>query len=167
MEAMYLQNAVRQVFAQLQDVLQQLQAHDYYKPSKHLNATIGQHVRHTVELFQALINGYESGIVNYDNRKRDMQIETDKSMAIMALQTIETSINLPDKALLLQAAFGTQDENIHIDTNFNRELAYNLEHAIHHMALIRVGLNELTAIQVPENFGVAASTIKYKAACVQ
>jgi len=30
------------------------------------------------------------------------------------------------------------------------------------MALIRVGINEVSAVKVPEEFGVAPSTIKYK-----
>jgi hypothetical protein len=61
----------------------------------------------------------------------------------------------------------TADEPIIISTNYFREVAYNIEHTIHHMALIRVGINETTNILLPENFGVASSTIKYRKQCAQ
>jgi len=35
------------------------------------------------------------------------------------------------------------------------------------MALIRVGLTELTEIVVPDNYGVAAATVKHKKSCAQ
>jgi hypothetical protein len=54
-----------------------------------------------------------------------------------------------------------------VSTNYYREVIYNLEHTIHHMALIRVGINELGNIDLPKDFGVAPSTIKYKQLCVQ
>ena len=51
-----------------------------------------------------------------------------------------------------------------MDSSFYRELAYNIEHAIHHMALLKVAVNQtLTYIELPQNFGVASSTIRYQA----
>jgi hypothetical protein len=47
------------------------------------------------------------------------------------------------------------------------EIAYNLEHTIHHMALIRVGLHELGDITLDDSYGVAPSTLKYRKRCVQ
>ena len=44
---------------------------------------------------------------------------------------------------------------------------YNLEHAIHHHALIKVGLKIMTKIELPESFGVAPSTIQYRKVCAQ
>ncbi len=164
---MYLQNAIRQVFTELQDVLYQIDNEQYFKRSHNLNSSIGQHMRHTIELFQALMSGYESGTVNYDKRKRDIVLETNKTAANKALNDIALQLVQHNKDMVLEAAFGMQSERIIIETNFYRELAYNLEHAIHHMALIRIGLNELTDIKVSENFGVAASTIKYRAECAQ
>ena len=52
-------------------------------------------------------------------------------------------------------------------TNYYREIAYNLEHTIHHMALIRVGLRELGDIAVDDSYGVASSTLKYRKQCAQ
>ena len=165
---MYLQNSIGAVLTELTDALERIENEQYSQRSKHLNSSTGQHVRHTIELFQALINGYESGLVNYDNRIRDLAVETDKALAIGLLNRITEEINLPDKKLELEASFSGMNGNfVRIESNYNRELAYNFEHAIHHMALIRVGLEELTQIKVSDGFGVAASTIKYRAQCAQ
>jgi hypothetical protein len=140
----------------------------YRKPSKNLfNYSIGQHVRHIIELFQCLVNGYEEGVVNYDKRKRDISIESSTIVAADMMQAIVAGINKPAKALIIEASFGMEGEVISVESNFTRELIYNLEHTIHHMALIRVGINELTEIKVSEKFGVAPSTIQHRAACVQ
>ena len=164
---MYLPDAIKGIFTELENVLLQIGDEQYYKRSSQLNSTLGQHVRHTIELFQSLMNGYEEGVVNYDKRKRDLATETDKAAAIQALRDLSIRLYRPNKRILLEAAFGQQNTEIKIESNFERELAYNLEHAVHHMALMRIGLNELTDIVVPENFGVAASTLKYRKECVQ
>jgi hypothetical protein len=41
------------------------------------SATIGEHTRHVIEMFQCLLNNYESGVVNYDERARDIVLQTD------------------------------------------------------------------------------------------
>jgi hypothetical protein len=54
-------------------------------------------------------------------------------------------------------------------TSYYRELAFNAEHATHHMALIRVALIEMGLSIVTDDFGVAPATLKYKSAqaCAQ
>lgn len=166
---MQLQEAIKNVFVQLNDSLTQLSQEEYTMPSKQLfNATIGQHVRHIIELFICLEKGYVTGIVNYEKRKRELAIETDKEYARQLLLGISRSIDRTDKTLLLEANYDEHsDETLLIGTNYYREIVYNLEHTVHHMALIRVGINEVSGIQVPQEFGVAASTIKHKKACAQ
>jgi len=166
---MQLQQSIRNVFVQLNDSLQQLTNAEYTQPSKQLfNATIGQHVRHIIELFVCLENGYESGTVNYENRKRDVLIQMDKEFARQLLHGIYRTVSRPDKVLLLEANYNPgSDETFLIETNYYREIVYNLEHTVHHMALIRVGINEVSTLTVPQEFGVAASTIKHQKLCVQ
>ena len=166
---MQLQQAVNNVFVQLADTLQQLSQDEYIKPCNTLfNNTIGQHVRHIIELFQCLENGYDDNLVNYEKRKRDIEIETDKDLAGRSLQEIYAKLSRPNKELLLEAAYDEHSQDpITIPTNYYREIAYNLEHTIHHMALIRVGINEVAQIELPEDFGVASSTVKYRKQCAQ
>jgi hypothetical protein len=166
---MQLQQSIKHVFLQLTDSLERLTNEQYVMPSKTLfNATIGQHVRHIIELFVCLEKGYDNGIVNYENRKRDQRIEQDKSFARQLLIDIYKNLHDKDKTLLLEANYDElSDEALLIPTNYFREIVYNLEHTVHHMALIRVGINEVSSIELPSGYGVAASTIKYQKACAQ
>ena len=166
---MQLQQAIKNVFVQLSDTLEQLSSEQYKQPSKILfNATIGQHTRHIIELFMELDKGYETGTVNYENRKRDYLIETDKGFACSLLHKIYTGLNKPDKELLLESNYDELSKDvIVIKSNYYREVIYNLEHTVHHMALIRVGVTEVSNVDLPEGFGVASSTIKYRKACAQ
>ena len=160
---------IRNVFAQLSESLDLLSPAQYTQRSKLLfNATIGQHVRHIIELYICLYNGYETGTVNYEKRKRDRMIETDKQFATGLLKEIVQQISKANKPLYLLTYYDDlRAEPEKISTNYYREIAYNLEHTIHHMALIRVGLRELGDIQVDDSFGVASSTLKYRKQCVQ
>ena len=166
---MQLQQAIQQVFMQLTASLEQLSNDQYTYRSRILsNASIGQHVRHVIEMFQCMEEGYESGIINYENRKRDLHIETDRLFAIELLKEISRRLNKDNKSILLQGCYH-EDSNtlISFDTNYYREIAYNLEHTIHHMALIKVGILEASELELPENFGVAPSTIKFRNECVR
>lgn|SRR5574343_20722 len=166
---MLLQKTVQNVFVQLNGTLQHLSDLEFITPCRHLsNNTIGQHVRHIIELFQCLEQGYEGGVVNYEKRKRDASIETDKNLAISLLKQIASGLDKPNKDMKLQAAYYDEAEAaVSIDTNYIREVAYNLEHTIHHMALIRVGINEVSSVTLPEDFGVASSTVKHHRQCAQ
>lgn len=166
---MELQKAVQQVFLQLTDSLNQLQPHQYIQSCKNLSGnTIGQHVRHIIEMFQCLDEGYLKGEVDYEKRKRDRQIETDKEFAVQILKEISRQISKDNKTLYLLTYYDElQEQPEKITTNYFREIAYNLEHTIHHMALIRVGLRELGDLPVDDSYGVASSTLKYRKQCAQ
>ena len=166
---MLLKQPIQYVFVQLSESLNQISAEEYKMPSRTLSqVTIGQHVRHIIELFLCLEQGYETGVVNYEKRKRDYRIETDKDFALSLIPEIFNNLEKPNKDLILEAEdyFDTV-EIVSVPSNYYRELAYNLEHTIHHMALIRVGINEVSSVQLPEEFGVAYSTIKYRQQCAQ
>lgn len=167
---MHLANPITKLFVQIQQVLNQLTDFEYtYYNKPLLNASIGQHVRHIIELYIELNNGYESGLINYELRKRSLQIETDKMHAADQLNIIAKSLNKVDKNLLLETDYSMNNlSTIQVQTNYFRELIYNLEHTVHHMALIRVALFSYKSIIVDDDFGVAVSTIKHKKEiCVQ
>jgi hypothetical protein len=166
---MELQNAVRRVFALLTDSLDQLEEEQYNYSCENLSGnTIGQHVRHIIEMFQGLELGYQTGEINYDNRKRDKQIEIDKSYATRLINDIVQQIEKENRNLSLiiyPDEMPAKPERI--STSYLREIVYNLEHTIHHMALIRVGLREIGGIMVDDSYGVSSSTIKFRKQCVQ
>lgn len=166
---MLLKQPIEEVFVQLTDALSQLTEEEYTQPSEILfGATIGQHVRHIIELFQCLENGYNEGRVNYEKRKRDYRIETDKELASALLRRVFRNLAKPNRQIVLEAEdYNETVEVVSIPSNYFREIAYNLEHTIHHMALIRVGIAEVSAIRLPKEFGVAYSTLKFRQQCAQ
>lgn len=160
---------VKLLLYQLQQLLENLTDEQYSQQVALLSdATIGQHTRHIIEFFLELEAGYGNGFVNYDARKRDHSIENQRSRAISKLLWIAAHAEKENKPLTLISDFGTED-NIPctVPSNYGRELVYNLEHTIHHMALLRIAVNEISTIELPVNFGVAISTIKYRQACAQ
>ena len=166
---MDLKSIIQPVFNSLINTLLLITDEQYTKPCTQLNgSSIGAHTRHIIELFKCLINGYDTGFVNYDDRKRNILIQTDKKIAINLLTDIADTIYCKNKEMVLQLSIMESDCKFYIvNTNFYREFIYNLEHTIHHMAFIRIGIFEVGSIVLPQDFGVAPSTIKYNNSCVQ
>ena len=166
---MHLKYPVQELLLQLRDVLENLSNTQYAAPVELLSgASIGQHVRHIVEFFEELALGYENGTINYDRRNRNHLLEINRYLAIQLLSGMMFAVDRPDKDLLLVAHLSSTDaEPVVIRTNYFRELLYNIEHMVHHMALLRIGINEVAEIELPGHFGVAASTLKFRQACAQ
>ena len=160
-----LQETNIQIITQLIDLLNNIESVVYKDALRPLHySTTGQHVRHITEFYLCLLKGYETGIVDYDARDRNLLIEIEKDFTIEILENIQKDLtNLKsDKLLTLKSNFG-ENEAIEMTTSFFRELTYLIEHTIHHLAIIKIGLNEVyPEIEIPKNFGVAHSTIRCK-----
>lgn len=147
-------------------LLNQLSQEEYSKSCFELSSSsIGEHTRHIIEMFQCLNRNYDSGIVNYDKRERNGLIETNTNFAIQMILDIKNSISKDNKNLELQQII--DGNSVNIKSNYYRELLYNLEHCIHHQALIKVAILKCGNVVVDDNFGVARSTIEYRKQCVQ
>lgn len=126
------------------------------------NGTLGKHTRHFIELYQCLLFQAKIGVVNYDTRKRNLRIETDKNVAIAAIKDIQQQL------LALEASFPLFVETDlctaqKIPSSLLRELLYNYDHCVHHLALIRIGLHFVQSdIDLPAHFGIAVSTINHQ-----
>ena len=152
---------------QLEDSIRQTKEGDFGKPSEILNkSSVGQHVRHTLEFFLCLIDAVPAGQLDYDKRNHDKLIEEDKKLALSVLDSIREFIskNTGNFEIDLTVNYDLERElNTSITSNFYRELAYNIEHAIHHMALIKIGIKEICPyVKIDQSFGVASSTIRYQ-----
>ncbi|MBI3219648.1 MAG: DinB family protein [Bacteroidetes bacterium] len=163
---MQLSSAAGAILNQLSRLVEQLRDNDLLTPSRTLNnSTIGQHLRHTLEFFICLEEGYTKGLVNYDKRNHDKLIETDKFIALGTIQQIIDFVNQQqqDQPLKLEVGYHpTSDESVIVETNYFRELTYNIEHAVHHMAIMKIGIHEVAPyITLPADFGVAVSTLRY------
>ena len=162
---MNLKIASKQVLDHLMIVIDQIKTEDYVLNISSLNASISQHTRHILEFYICLFNGLETGVVNYDNRERDPRIENDKQFTLGLIKQLKEKINSIENNydLLLNVKYGdTSEANIQLNTNFFRELVYNIEHTIHHLAIIKQSIIEYFGyIALPDHFGIASSTIRY------
>lgn len=154
----------RHVLGQLCAVLQSIGQKQYTMVNAKGNASIGQHVRHTLEFYLCLFDAVD--VVNYDLRKRDVLIESSSAHAISVLEAITLRIDgfnadRPIRLVTVVSADGPLE--VEMGSTFEREFFYVLEHAIHHMALIRVLVKDMDeAFLLPDNFGVAYSTVIHR-----
>lgn len=158
---------IENTLIQLTDVLLDLPEEDYTRPCRYLgDETIGRHVRHIIDMFLCLENAYPSRMLCYEHRMRDPQIERSAQLAVSMIRDILSRLNRPDTALTIVGAY-TDDGAGHmrVQTNYHRELLFLLEHTIHHMALIRIGMMELGLDRLPEGFGVAPATLQHRRGC--
>lgn len=160
----FLSSQMQAIVAGLTEALVHCAPERYTLPLPLLSgATIGEHTRHVIEFFQCVSNAFEDEEVDYAKRARNRKIETDKDYALGVLQNVTTQLNVPNKAMML-CLENNGDSAVSVPSNLYREIAYNIEHAIHHMAIIKIGLMSLN-IPVDPNFGVAPSTLQYRNVC--
>ncbi|OWY24378.1 hypothetical protein C7N43_23835 [Sphingobacteriales bacterium UPWRP_1] len=164
---MSLVTTLQQLLWQSKEFLVQLSPAQYALPLPVFSgASIGQHTRHFIEFLQCLITQLPSGTINYDARQRNTSLEQYPKNALQAIDALELQLNtLPQNhQLQLVVSYPQLGQPTLINTNLHRELAYNAEHIIHHLAIIKIGLLFLLPqIQLPPHFGVAYSTIQYHA----
>jgi hypothetical protein len=166
---MFFRSITNNIFNQLEYLLRQLTDAAYAQPFAEMNgATLGQHARHVLEFYQCLQAGYQGGIVNYDKRARDHRIESDRTYALALMARLEEALNGIDDnpTLVLEYLVGKQSVmTFEVRTSYQREIVYLAEHAVHHLALMAVIVRmHYRHITLPDHFGVADATVRYKAA---
>lgn len=124
--------------------------------------SIGKHVRHVVEFFECLQIGNLHSVVNYDNRERNLLLENNVKFTLSRIEELQSEIeNYQDKSLTLLADYGSGP--MVIETTLFRELVYNIEHCVHHLAIIKISMKaHFPSIELEENLGVAYSTQQYQ-----
>lgn len=161
-------DTIKSNLEELTDLLEQLSDKEFSNPILELSDTsIGEHYRHVIEIYGCLLDHYDSGRINYDNRARNHTLETSTEFAKKKITWIKNNIKRKNKSIILEQAL--EGKNIIIESNYFRELLYNLEHCIHHQALIKIAALRYATVTISKNFGVARSTIAYKEQkqCVQ
>lgn len=154
-----------EILAQLKSLLSQFNNEQYAKPLDVLSTnTVGKHVRHVIEFYECLLSGIPHAKVNYDKRERNLQLETDVHYTITMIESIEAAIEQQktDIPICLEVEY---QENVcsEVASTYFRELVYNIEHAIHHFAIIAIAVKaSYPEITLAKNFGIAYSTIQYQ-----
>ncbi len=160
---MPLNQASDDILQQLNHLLDRLDDDDYRRQLPLLDGnTLGKHVRHIIEFYRCLLEGQATGIVDYDGRRHDPVPETDRRRAGDMLRHIGEELSRQDDTPLKLRVRYDGDAVLN-DTSFRRELVYNIEHAVHHMAILRMAVqHHFGHIDLPDTFGVARSTLRYR-----
>jgi hypothetical protein len=159
-----LLNACKAIFEDGRFYLSRISSLEYSMPLELFSgSTLGQHTRHWIEFFQCLLFlPTEKGVICYDKRKRDLDLEKNPLKALNTLAEMETALQeiYPPDVLILASEL-PDGTNVELTTSFRRELWFVVEHAVHHLALIKIGLKtQFPDWVIPEHFGVATSTLK-------
>lgn len=162
---MKISGATNAMLDQLADVFGQLKNEMFIEPLDLLTgSSIGKHARHIIEFYDCLLKGLASGIIDYDTRERKQILENDVNEAINHIRSIQQTIGIyegeENKELQLSSSI-TLKNKILVPTNYHRELVYNIEHCIHHLAIIKIALHYYYPfVQIPPDFGLAFATVK-------
>lgn len=150
-------------------LMSRLKTEQYIKAhSDCYDSTIGGHVRHNLDHFFCFEEGLKSGKVDYDARERDGFLETDPEYAAAKMERLiqlvdSLSAENLDQSLRVKMDSGASHQEIEnwSQSSSRRELQFLISHTIHHYALIAT-LCSRDGIKLPEDFGVAPSTLRYR-----
>jgi hypothetical protein len=127
----------------------------------------GAHIRHIVEFYECFLDGLESAHIDYDGRKRDLTIETDRRAALarigLLIKRLENEHALHSDFVIrvrLEDAQAIGIRKPFLVSSVARELQVLSSHTVHHFALIAIILRMLD-VPVAADFGVAPSTLRY------
>lgn len=156
-----------QVLEELHGVLGDLTDDEYArKPGALVTSSIGAHVRHCLDHVQALLGAAETEVLDYEQRARGSDVETNRRTAIEMIGSLRERIGrLPGFAfrrpVVVSMMLTSDGEPVRLLSTLGRETAYVLSHTIHHNALIGT-IVKLLGGRLPERFGYAPSTIAHQ-----
>ena len=169
MNSRALSQSIEDVLLQGLELLDGMDDETYSRPlGPPYSATVGKHYRHVIDHFVCLARGLRDGVIDYDDRQRDESIENSRHAARCVTQSLLGTLQLltardVDAPCSVAYSVGYRDAApLSIQSTVAREICYCVSHAIHHFAIIRLVCAEL-GLMLPEIFGVAPSTLKYRA----
>ena len=160
---MQANKAILLVVRQIDHLLEQIEPHDYRRPLPEFDgSTLGQHFRHILEFFQCLEKGCVEKLVDYASRERNLLYEDNPALAARAFGDFVQFLDVVQEDLKLdvKAEFGGLECPVYNST-LGRELLFVYDHAIHHLAIIKIGIRcHFPDIQTEQDLGLSPSTIK-------
>lgn len=166
-------DAAVNLLRQGEEVLMKLSAENYTrKIALAFNGSIGGHYRHCLDHFRSLLRAEATEELNYDDRERNPQIETDLPTALSETRALRHAFEqLPpqivDRPLRAgcKVNYGASAPQW-APSNFGREVIYAVAHAVHHFALIAI-IARAMDLSLPLHCGIAPSTLDHQLALRQ
>ena len=128
---------------------------------------VGAHLRHVIEHCEALVFPVEPGVVDYDQRPRDRELERQPAVArarLTALQAhllawTDAQLAAPRQVRGLGGLAG--DFDFAVLSTVGRELVFVTSHAIHHYALLQAHCRQ-HGMHTGAQFGRASATAAHE-----
>ena len=145
----------------LSALIQQL-SHACFAEQLQGQSPIGAHVRHCLDHSQALINGLDNGLVDYEQRHRGVVCESDPAIALGLIAEVRSAIASwgPDelgRAVTVNVIVHETLAAQQYPSTVLRELLFLLAHQHHHHATI-AAIAKAEGVDVPRFFPLAPST---------
>lgn len=126
------------------------------------SGSIGEHVRHSLDHARALLSLSDAEDLTYDARLRGTPVETSARIAAHAIRSTCSDLEAlnsvpPDRPIRLYLIDEPGRSPSEVRSTLGREMAFVVQHTIHHCALIGL-LLERRGVPIPARFGYAPST---------
>ena len=155
-------SALRGQLESLRGVVASLPGGAYRASPSRVSGTVGAHVRHCLDHVRALVSQIDSGELTYDSRLRGTGVETEPGVAVEEIDRLCAELQQLERAPLdapvrLQSMIERDGAAVKTTSTLGREVAFVIQHTIHHLAIVAVLLEQL-GVRVPSDFGLAPST---------
>jgi uncharacterized damage-inducible protein DinB len=147
-------------------ILDALSDEEYSRPvdGSGASSSLGKHFRHVINFYESLLTP-EDGLLDYDRRRRDPDIEQQAQVASSRMKGFRKEftrwIDEPVARPRISGIFIQRDKGLLIPSDLGRELKFVLEHSIHHYAIIGLIIRQ-RGFDIPREFGVAPSTLAWE-----
>jgi len=152
---------------QMIDFIQGLSDEIYMQiPEPLFSSSIGEHLRHILDLYMALINANDLENINYDVRRRGIGLEKDKNEGIKELYIVCDWLKLLDLMKLnIKTNISTEvsvynEIAVNFPSTVGREVCFVSTHLTHHLALM-AAIAKFLGHSVKTNLGVAPTTASF------
>lgn len=137
-----------------------------FKALPYVQSSIGEHLRHILDMFFALTREPSVGVVDYDHRRRGAPVESNLEVGVDELNQVKKWLERLDSTILdkpvvilSEATISTQ-KVCEMASSLRRELLFVASHTIHHLAIIKV-ITTHCNIETSEHLGYAPATATY------
>jgi hypothetical protein len=150
------------------ELLSQLTEQQYlYRALPYLESSIGEHTRHNIDLYIAIMEPKDNGLIDYDVRHRGSVVESDRQQAIAKFTQIKQWLLALTEQQIVSTTLIKTEVSIKdtccatLRSSMERELVFVASHTTHHLALMKVAAICCDA-QVDKNLGYAPATTTYQ-----
>lgn len=134
----------------------------------YFESSLGKHIRHVLDHYICFQRDFSKGLIDYDQRQRDCQLEKDKDYMLSRIKqlrqfllsiTSSSQVDQPLQVLMCNDVDTPSGDTT--ESTLGRELQFLQGHSVHHFALMAAMLR-FSGDNVDHDFGIAPSTLAHE-----